>query len=248
MKRFITTFIVCLAAFATASVGVSAQSSGWHIDLAAGVNLFQGEDDAYIGLRKDRYTISPVLTAGHWFNPSVGIQGSIWGGKIKGLGIGQTPYATHSAPELVQTVNHVPDPWEELFNYGMFQLEGTFNFNNCLCGYVDKRVWNLIAHGGVEVARSYNDENNCVSFGGVVGFTNTWKVASRLNVFLDYTLTLFGKKFDLVTYRNNLDDMMTLRVGLSVNLGKKMKESNRVTVDTYKKAYIQDEINRQSSR
>ena len=73
-------------AIIVAAVPASAQTASWHIDLAAGLNLFQGEDDANIGLGKDRYTVSPVLTVGHWFSPSAGIQASAWGGQIKGLG------------------------------------------------------------------------------------------------------------------------------------------------------------------
>ena len=222
-----------------------AQSTDWHIDVAAGANLFQGEDDACIGIGLNRYTISPVISAGYWFNPSFGIQGSLWGGKLKGLGIGETPYGIGPNADLLHPdVNVIGEVWEERFNYGMFQLEGTFNFHNALCGYEPDRVWNLLAHAGVEYAYSSNDRYYCRSFGGVVGLTSTWKVAKRMNVFADGTLTVFGPEFDHVTYRDNIDDMITLRLGVTVNLGKEMKKRQAATV-TYQQAREQDLYNRE---
>lgn len=243
MKR--TVILLIAAAIAAFAGTANAQTSGWNIGMSAGLNLFQGEDDANIGLYKDRYTISPVFTVGHWFTPSLGIQTSIWGGKLKGLGIGETPYAVREAPELVHAHNTIPDPWEEKFSYGMVQLEGTYNFVNALCGYSEDRAWSLIFHAGAEYARSFNSTMYCNSVGAVAGLTSSWKIVDRVNIFADYTLTVFGKKFDLVEYRGNVDDMMTLRVGLTINLGKKMKaDANKVTVDTYTKARMVDETNR----
>lgn len=243
MKKLLISMLGTAIIFA--AVPASAQTASWHIDLAAGLNLFQGEDDANIGLGKDRYTVSPVLTVGHWFSPSAGIQASAWGGQIKGLGIGETPYAVRYAPEIMHAHNPVTNSWEERFNYYMVQLEGTFNFNNCLCGFSEERTWNLIAHGGVEYAYSFNDKYNCKSIGTVAGLTSSWKVAGRVNLFMDYTLTVFGKSFDMVQSRNNIDDMMTVRAGITLNIGRKMKaDKPRVTVDTYTKARTQDAANR----
>lgn len=225
---------------------IMAQTSDWHFDLAGGVNLFQGEDDACLGLESNRYTISPVLGTGYWFNPSFGIQGSLWGGKLKGVSLGETPYMV--GPFEGHCVwTDANSLYLERFNYVMFQLEGTFNFNNALCGYEPSRVWNLLAHAGVEYAYSFNDRYYCHSLGGVFGLTSTWKVTKKMNVFADYTLTIFGPEFDHVTYRDNIDDMMTLRLGLTFNLGKEMKQRRAASVN-YEAAREQDAYNRESEK
>lgn len=241
-RKHIAIALVCMA---LASAGAAAQTADWHIDLAAAGNMLQGEDDALLGLRLQRYTVTPALTAGRWISPSLGIQASFWGGKLNGLGLGRTPYATVLNPDIVLVNNRkFPEPWEEHINFCMAQLEGTFNFNNCLCGVSEERNWWMIAHAGLNYAYSFGNGNHCGSVGAVAGLTSNWKLAGRLNIFIDYTFTLLGKNFDLVTYRGNVDDMMSLRVGLSLNIGKKLADrQKRVTVDNYTKARQADQQN-----
>ena len=68
-----------------------------------------------------------------------------------------------------------------------------------------------------------------------------------MNVFADYTLTIFGPEFDHVTYRDNIDDMMTLRLGLTFNLGKEMKQHRAASVN-YEAAREQDAYNRETEK
>lgn len=243
-KLLIVSVLLC----ALSALTVYAQNTDWYISAAAGINMYQGEDDANIGLYPDRYTISPVLTAGGWFTPSIGIQGTLCGGPLKGLSLGKEPYSIKPNPDLFHAENPVTDPWEERWNYLMWQLEATCNFSNAICGCNPDRIWSVIGHAGVQLSRSFGNGHHCNSIGGVFGLTSTWKVVDRVNLFIDGTVTFFGKQFDQVTYRNVLDDMLTLKLGITVNLGQKMqrKKSGPSIPEAYRQAREQDFHNRNS--
>lgn len=244
--------VIAAALCITVSVPVAGQSTQWFVDLAAGVNLYQGEDDPHIGLGPKRYTVSPVFNIGGWFTPSIGMQGSLWGGALKGLSIGEEPYSIEPNPDLphMGTLSDVPDPWEERWNYVMGQVEATCNFSNAIFGCNPDRIWNVIGHAGVEIARSYGNGHRCNSYGGVCGIKSSWKVAGRANLFVDETLTVFGKNFDMVTYRGVLDDMLTLRFGITFNIGRKMGEKSAASsiTEAYRAVRAQDSINRENAR
>ena len=213
-RLLITSILLCVLSTTTAY----AQSTDWYISAAAGINMYQGEDDANIGLYPDRYTISPVLTIGGWFTPSIGMQGTLCGGPLKGLSLGKEPYSIKPNPGLFHAENPVTDPWEERWNYLMLQLEATCNFSNAMCGCNPDRIWNVIGHAGLQLSRSFGNGHHCNSLGAVLGFSNSWKVADHVDLFLDGSCTIFGKQFDQVTYRNMIDDMLTLKVGVTINL------------------------------
>lgn len=245
-RLLIASIILCALSAST----VYGQSTEWYISAAAGINMYQGEDDANIGLHLDRYTISPVLTAGRWFTPSIGIQSTLCGGPLKGLSLGKEPYSIKPNPDLFHAPNPHTDPWEERWNYIMGQLEATYNFSNSICGSNPDRIWNVIGHAGIQLSRSFGNGHHCNSIGGVFGLTSTWKVADRVNLFIDGAVTFFGKQFDQVTYRNILDDMLTLKVGITVNLGHKMQRKNTgpSIPEAYRQAREQDSFNHNSQK
>lgn len=240
--------VFCLSA----SMSATAQSTQWYMDFAAGINLYQGEDDPHIGLGPKRYTVSPVFNAGGWFTPSIGMQGSLWGGALKGLSQGEEPYSIGPNPDLPRggALSDFLDPWEERWNYVMGQVEVTCNFSNAIFGCNPDRIWSVIGHAGVEIARSYGNGHRCNSYGGVCGIKSSWKVAGRVNLFVDETLTVFGKNFDMVTYRGVLDDMFTLRFGITFNLGEKLggKSAASAATEAYRAVRAQDSINRENAR
>lgn len=250
MKNTLTAITTGLLLSLASAFSAQAQTTDWHLDIAAGLNLFQGEDDASMGLYAHRYTISPVITVGNWITPSLGIQANLWGGELKGLSFGQSPYSIKPNPDLqVNFHDALKDPWEERFNYGMAQIEGTLNVSNALMGYYPERVWSIIMHGGIEYAYSFNDNCHSHSIGGVAGITSNWKLFERLSLFLDGTLTVFGKDFDLVTYRDNIDDMLTVRAGMVINLGHKLKVTKKLSAtEAYQQARMHDAASRENAK
>lgn len=204
--------VVCL--------NTNAQSQDWYVSVGASAGYYLGEDDEIVGFSK-HISPSATLAVGKWFNPFWAVQIGGNYGKIKGAGLGETPYNTGESfvAKYGETGNKTP--YYEKFNFFTIQPEVVYNASNGMCGYNPNRVWNVLAHIGPSFARSWANGESQNSIFLTLGITNKWRLCRNVALWMDGRVTLFGKKFDKVTYRDEIDCMPALSAGVTVNFGKK---------------------------
>lgn len=206
--------LLCVITFGNLSA--NAQEQDFFVRVGAGANYYWGEDDSNLRLLP-HISPSASLIAGKWFNPYWGVQLGCNFGKIYGAGVGETPY---SNGEKVKHSIHIKGCLQEKFNFFTVQPEIVYNVSNGICGYNPERVWNVLVHLGPSYGHSWANGQSANSVFATGGLTSTWRLARNLQLWADARLTVFGKDFDKVTYRDDIDCMGTISAGISINFGK----------------------------
>lgn len=214
------------------TLDANAQDQDLFIRIGASGNYYWGDDDCTTNFAH-RISPSVKLTVGKWFNPYWGVQLGGNYGKLRGAAIATTPgaepYNTATGLSPYTTGEKVVATRGETGRYGTYhekwsfysiQPEVVFNVSNSMCGFNDQRVWNVIAHAGPHFSHSYANGESANSILLTAGLTNTWRLCRNVQLWADASLTLFDKGFDKVTYREGMDGMAAVSVGVSCNFGK----------------------------
>lgn len=156
-----------------------------------------------------RGTLGFTVAIGKWFTPGIGLRTKVdgaWGKQVN------------------TEANH------PLYKYINVHEDVMFNLSNMFCGYNEKRVWNFIPYAGLGFIRNFEDgaKNNDISYH--VGLLNNFRVASRVQLFLDVNLAAFEGTVDHATadswsqYDKNCarhwDKKVSAEIGVTYNLGK----------------------------
>lgn len=157
-----------------------------------------------------RGTLGFTVAVGKWFTPGIGLRTKVdgaWG-------------------KQVNTESNHP-----LYNYINVHEDVMFNLSNIFCGYNEKRVWNFIPYAGLGFIRNFDEDfakNNDISYH--VGLLNNFRVASRVQIFLDLNLAAFEGTVDAAAgdpwshYDKNCarhwDKKVSAEIGVTYNLGK----------------------------
>lgn len=157
-----------------------------------------------------RGTLGFTVAVGKWFTPGIGLRTKVdgaWGKQVN---------SDNSHP---------------LYNYINIHEDVMFNLSNMFCGYNEKRVWNFIPYAGLGFIRNFDEDyakNNDISYH--VGLLNNFRVASRVQLFLDVNLAAFEGTVDAAAsdpwshYDKNCarhwDKKVSAEIGVTYNLGK----------------------------
>ena len=192
------------------SVATNSFWSNWFIEAGADWNAWysgeeHGQNFATSPFKKFRSNAGASVAVGKWFTPGLGlrtkVQG-IWGKRVW-------------------------DPETETkgsFNrYWVVNEQVMFNLSNLLLGYNENRVWNVIPFAGGGFGRTMT--HNLYSMDLCVGLQSTWKVAKKVNVYLEAGWNRFESDIDggcnggergWDSHDNNLYS----EIGLTFKLGK----------------------------
>ncbi len=192
------------------SVATNSFWSNWFIEAGADWNAWysgeeHGQNFATSPFKKFRSNAGASVAVGKWFTPGLGlrtkVQG-IWGKRVW-------------------------DPETETkgsFNrYWVVNEQVMFNLSNLLLGYNENRVWNVIPFAGGGFGRTMT--HNLYSMDLCVGLQSTWKVAKKVNVYLEAGWNRFESDIDggcnggergWDSHDNNLN----AEIGLTFKLGK----------------------------
>ena len=192
------------------SVATNSFWSNWFIEAGADWNAWysgeeHGQNFATSPFKKFRSNAGASVAVGKWFTPGLGlrtkVQG-IWGKRVW-------------------------DPETETkgsFNrYWVVNEQVMFNLSNLLLGYNENRVWNVIPFAGGGFGRTMT--HNLYSMDLCVGLQSTWKVAKKVNVYLEAGWNRFESDID-GGYSggergwDSHDNHLYGEVGLTFNLGK----------------------------
>ena len=192
------------------SVATNSFWSNWFVEVGADWNAWysgeeHGQNFATSPFKKFRSNAGASVAVGKWFTPGLGlrtkVQG-IWGKRVW-------------------------DPETETkgsFNrYWVVNEQVMFNLSNLLLGYNENRVWNVIPFAGGGFGRTMT--HNLYSMDLCVGLQSTWKVAKKVNVYLEAGWNRFESDID-GGYSggergwDSHDNNLYAEIGLTFKLGK----------------------------
>ena len=195
------------------SVATNSFWSNWFLQVGADWNAwYSGQEH---GAHLDRSPIKDfrsnpgaAVAIGKWFTPGLGL-------RIKGQGIwGKRVGANDSPNSQVDNDN----------KYWIAQGQAMFNLSNMLCGYNEKRVWNVIPFVGAGVGRSMSE--NYYATGLSAGIQSSWRVSKVVRIYAEAGWNRYEGDLDGYDqgYGNrgwdSHDNNLYAELGLQFNLGK----------------------------
>ena len=192
------------------SVATNSFWSNWFVEVGADWNAWysgeeHGQNFATSPFKKFRSNAGASVAVGKWFTPGLGlrtkVQG-IWGKRVW-------------------------DPETETkgsFNrYWVVNEQVMFNLSNLLLGYNENRVWNVIPFAGGGFGRTMT--HNYYAMDLCVGLQSTWKVAKKVNVYLEAGWNRFESDIDGGCNGgergwDSHDNNLYAEIGLTFKLGK----------------------------
>ena len=170
------------------------------------------------------------VAVGKWFSPQIALRGKLqWEN-----GIIDSDHQNFKGTE--EPYKWVPR--HDAGGYGSLTADAMLNLSNIICGYNENRVWNIIPFAGAGFFRAFD----VGQYSPVLrtGIENTWKIAKRLNIYLDLTYAWTTDNF-LQGYGTSIGDrtdparhngVLSADLGVQINLGK----------TNWDKAYSQAEV------
>ena len=163
--------------------------SNWYIQVGvdASVQIPYGTGDFFNQNWHLGRTYGLDLAVGKWFTPGIGTRLKLnWEN-------GLFAHAFRNTDHVLFT----PDFHDG--GYAALYFDTEFNLSNLFCGYSETRVWNLSVYPRLGVLRNFETNKYAAAIGG--GLTSTWKVAKKVNLYLDGSLVSTTDKF-LPYYKN----------------------------------------------
>lgn len=172
--------------------------------------------------------ISPALDIafGKWITPEVGVRLMFTGWRLNG--------ATQT-DELSDGGAIDGKPWygywltEQKINYMNLHGEVMFNLSNLLCGYNEKRIWNVSPYIGMGWMRIFSDEQSH-EIGANFGINNSFRLSEALDLNLDVRGTLVNDDFDGERGGRNEEGVLSATVGLSYKFKPRGFKSKVITI------------------
>jgi outer membrane protein OmpA-like peptidoglycan-associated protein len=172
--------------------------------------------------------ISPALDIafGKWITPEVGVRLMFTGWRLNG--------ATQTS-ELMDGGQIDGKPlygywlFDQKINYMNLHGEVMFNLSNLLCGYNEKRIWNVSPYIGMGWMRIFSDEQSH-EIGANFGINNSFRLSEALDLNLDVRGTLVNDDFDGERGGRNEEGVLSATVGLSYKFKPRGFKSKVITI------------------
>lgn len=190
------------------SVATNSFWSNWFIQAGAQWNAWysgqeHGSSNSKSPLEGFRSNVGASLAVGKWFTPGLGLRtkiNGVWGKTVLG------------------------DNNSESTKYWTANEQVLFNLSNLICGYNEKRIWNLIPFVGGGITRNMTYNTYAMQLG--VGVLNTFRVSPKLAVNLELGWDRLEGDADGIDISDgnrgwdSHDNRLYAEVGLTYNLGK----------------------------
>ncbi|HIV83131.1 MAG TPA: OmpA family protein, partial [Candidatus Prevotella intestinigallinarum] len=123
--------------------------------------------------------------------------------------------------------------------YFNFHFDALFNLSNLLCGYNEKRVYNLSAYGGLGVMK-VSEEPSATDISAHFGLLNSFRLSSALDLNLDLRGTMVNDEFDGEPGGRGGEGMFTATIGLTYKFKPRGWDRSKTVT---RLVYNNDEIN-----
>lgn len=183
----------------------------WFIGFAGGVNLYEGNNDAYGSFGK-RLAPAIDVNLGKWITPSIGFRLGYNGLEAKGWGVGQTPYSKDHYENGI---------YNEKFGIANFHGDFMWNLSNAIGGYKETRIWNFIPYAGAGVTRTYGNDDKIHEISYTVGLYNTFRLSNRVDLSFELRQVFANGRLDKMPQNKvGIEGMSSATLGLVFKLGK----------------------------
>ncbi len=169
--------------------------NNWFISLGAGGQVYFGDHDKQIDLKK---RIAPALdvAVGKWFTPGIGIRFMYSGLKSKGATQDVISTPAHSTGEYVPGKGgHGEHLRYSKYKMGNLHADVMFNVLNLFGGYNENRKWDLSPYAGLGWARVY-DSPSAKEVSANIGVLTSWHFCKSLALNLDVRGMFVNDRFD----------------------------------------------------
>ena len=195
------------------SVATNSFWNNWFVQLGGDWNAWYSTEEYSSGqhnslglLSSGRRTFGGALAIGKWFTPGLGIRTKLqaWQGRA------------------VPLIDNDPEKFDEwILNEHIM-----FNFSNMFLGYNPTRVWNIVPFIGGGISRNMSDNRYAIQMS--LGMLSTWRLGSRVNIYLEAGWNQMEDDFDGVRADNahksrfwkSHDNNVYGEIGLMLRLGK----------------------------
>lgn len=186
--------------------------SNWFVSAGGGAQILFGDHDKQCDFG-DRLGAALDVAVGKWVTPGIGVRLMYSGLKVKG--------ATQKGAPAHSTGTDVPGKggagyWLEKQEFNMSNLHADvmFNLSNLICGYNEKRVWNVSPYLGLGWGH-VGDAPKADDITANVGVLNSWRLCDALNLNLDIRGMLVHDDFDGEKGGRGGEGLLTATVGLT---------------------------------
>lgn len=185
--------------------------SNWFISAGAGAQVYFGDHDKQCKLK---HRLSPALdvAVGKWFTPGLGVRIMYSGLNIKGAT--QFDQSHSTGEEVPGKGGHGYWLTKQKFSMQHLHMDFMFNLSNLICGYNEKRVWNIspyVGLGWAHVGRSPKVNDITGNF----GLLNTWRLCKSLDANLDVRAMIVNDDFDGEIGGRKGEAMLSATIGLT---------------------------------
>lgn len=186
--------------------------SNWFISAGAGAQIYLGDHDKQMKLGE---RLSPALdiAVGKWFTPGIGIRFMYSGLSAKGV----TQNLSHSNGDVYDAAQAL---YKQKFELANFHADVLFNLSNLLCGYNEKRFYSLSPYAGLGWMVTW-DSPRADEVSASLGFLNSFRLSSRLDLNLDLRGTMVNDRMDGETGHRKEEGTLSATLGLTYKLGRK---------------------------
>lgn len=228
----------------------------WFVGLGGGAQIYFGDNDSKLKL-SERVKPAANIYVGKWFTPGFGLRLGFDVGEAKGLtenhwlGAPNAWYVNYYSTGKTQSIDG-KTYYEQKIRYGHLNAHAMFNLSNMLCGYSEKRFYNLIPYAGVGYMMSEQKGNTSEEeLSAVAGIYNTFRLGNALNLTLDVKGTLVGREFSHkrpldVNNPAGRDQILSATLGVVYKFRQRDWERSRNTTTVIK--YSEEELNTLRSR
>ena len=181
--------------------------SNWFISVGGGAQFLVSDHDRQMDF-KDRLSPALDVAFGKWFTPGIGVRFMYSG--LNSNGATQIYTGGHSTGETYD-----PSKWleKEEFNYAHLHADVMFNLSNMLCGYNEKRIWNVIPYIGLGWAKILDTPKND-EIGATLGLINKFRLCKALDLQVDVRGNMFSDHFEGEVGSAKKDGIVAATVGL----------------------------------
>lgn len=214
--------------------------SNWFVSAGGGVQMLLSDHDRQCKFG-DRLGASIDVAVGKWFTPLLGARIAYSGLKAKGA----TQTGAHSTgAEVPGKGGHGYWLEKQKFTTTNLHADLVFNVSNLICGYNEKRVWNVspyIGMGWIHVG----DAPKCDDISANLGLLSTWRLCDALHLNLDVRGMLTNDDFDGEDGGRGGEGIVSATIGLTYRF--KPRGWNRCKPASRHDNALRDELRRHTN-
>lgn len=221
-------------------------STNWFVGVAAGPQIFLGENDWKMKIA-DMFTPTFEIQFGKWFSPQIGFDISVGLDRIKGVYDMRVKEADGTYKQYFRTNDYYGKKtgrMTDAFYQNLYNQRGKaanlnfrlyFDLMNIVAGYDENRIFSVMPYVGGGWEQGLGDDKGAGGVAFHAGVNNRFRLTDRLDINVMLRSSFIADSFDgEVTRDKSNDGKWGITIGAAYRLGKKgWKEATSEKVEYY---------------